>query len=184
MIKLPSNFELNRYGLHVRLVREEDAEFIVKLRTNPKLGRYIHATENDVEKQREWIREYKKREEEGRDYYFIYCNCDRQIGVNRIYNITEDYATTGSWVCDENVNPVESISTMLIVREILFERLLIHINYFDVNKQNARVYKLHQMMGTIFIREDGENYYLSQTAENFDQNRKRIVKLYGLNTND
>ena len=26
MIKLPSNFELDRYGLHVRLVREEDAK--------------------------------------------------------------------------------------------------------------------------------------------------------------
>ena len=26
MTKLPENFELDRYGLHVRLVREEDAD--------------------------------------------------------------------------------------------------------------------------------------------------------------
>lgn len=26
MTKLPENFELDRYGLHVRLVREEDAK--------------------------------------------------------------------------------------------------------------------------------------------------------------
>ena len=68
MIKLPSDFETDRYGLHVRLVREEDAEFIVKLRTDPKLGRYIHATDNNVEKQRKWIRDYKKRENDGIQY--------------------------------------------------------------------------------------------------------------------
>lgn len=27
MIKLPENFELDRYGLHVRLVREEEVKF-------------------------------------------------------------------------------------------------------------------------------------------------------------
>ena len=184
MIKLPSDFETDRYGLHVRLVREEDAEFIVKLRTDPKLGRYIHATDNNVEKQRKWIRDYKKRENDGMDYYFIYYSNDRPIGVNRIYNIGENSATTGSWVCDEGVNPVVSISTMLIVREILFERLMIPINFFDVNKQNTRVYKLHLQMGVIVVSEDSENYYLSQTKESFDKNRKRIVKLFGLNTND
>jgi hypothetical protein len=45
MTPLPSNFELDRYGLHVRLVREEDAEFILSLRTDPKLSRFIHPTE-------------------------------------------------------------------------------------------------------------------------------------------
>ena len=30
MNKLPQNFELDRYGLHVRLVREEDAEFVLR----------------------------------------------------------------------------------------------------------------------------------------------------------
>ena len=28
MTKLPENFELDRYGLHVRLVREEDAKYL------------------------------------------------------------------------------------------------------------------------------------------------------------
>lgn len=30
MIKLPENFELDRYGLHVRLVREKDVQLIIK----------------------------------------------------------------------------------------------------------------------------------------------------------
>lgn len=65
MIKLPNNFELDRYGLHVRLVGEEDAEFIVHLRTDEKLSRYINKTNVGVDKQKEWIKQYKKRERYG-----------------------------------------------------------------------------------------------------------------------
>ena len=59
MIKIPANFELDRYGIHVRLVREEDAEFIVKLRTDPQHARFLGHTDNNVSKQVEWMREYK-----------------------------------------------------------------------------------------------------------------------------
>ncbi len=69
--QLPSNFELEKYGLHVRLVREEDAEFILQLRTDPLLSRFLHATKNNLQKQKEWIRDYKLREAKGEDYYFF-----------------------------------------------------------------------------------------------------------------
>ena len=91
MNKLPEKFELDRYGLHVRLVREGDAEFIVRLRTDELLGRYIHATANDVEKQREWIKEYQKREASGKEYYFIFeTSAGNPLGVYRLYEITEE----------------------------------------------------------------------------------------------
>ena len=35
---LNTDFTLDKYGLSVRLVKEEDAEFIVKLRTNENLN--------------------------------------------------------------------------------------------------------------------------------------------------
>ena len=85
--KLPSNFELDRYGLHVRLVCEEDAEFIVALRTNPIKARYISATSSSVDDQRSWIKNYKERETAGTDYYFIYSYRGKLAGVNRIYEI-------------------------------------------------------------------------------------------------
>ena len=69
--KIPENFTIERYGLNVRLVEEKDAGFILSLRTNPKLSRYIHNTDDSLDKQRQWIRDYKKRELEGKDYYFI-----------------------------------------------------------------------------------------------------------------
>ena len=56
------DFPMKRYGISVRLVEEDDAEFILKLRTNRKLSRYLHKTDADIEKQIQWIRNYKKRE--------------------------------------------------------------------------------------------------------------------------
>ena len=73
---LPEDFTMEKYGLFARFVNESDAEFIVKLRTDPVLGKWIHSTDSDIENQKQWLREYKERERNGLDYYFIfYKNC-------------------------------------------------------------------------------------------------------------
>ena len=71
MILLPPDFTTTKYGVTVRLVTEDDAEFITRLRSDERLGRFIHASNGDVEAQKKWITEYKKRENEGIEYYFI-----------------------------------------------------------------------------------------------------------------
>ena len=69
---LPSDFKIEKYGLVARFVKEDDAAFIVQLRTDPILSRFLHATDSSVEKQKEWIHSYKERESRGEDYYFIF----------------------------------------------------------------------------------------------------------------
>ncbi|GHT61866.1 hypothetical protein AGMMS50239_13750 [Bacteroidia bacterium] len=66
------------------------AEFIVALRTDPRLSRYIHETSPGIENQKEWIRNYKNREAEGVDYYFMFSVDSVRQGLARIYDITED----------------------------------------------------------------------------------------------
>ena len=44
-IKLPENFHIRKYGIDVRLVEEDDTPFILSLRANKWLTRYIHQTE-------------------------------------------------------------------------------------------------------------------------------------------
>ena len=58
---LKGNETIERYGLTVRLVDEDDAEFIYTLRTNSKLSRYISNTDEILENQVEWIKKYKIR---------------------------------------------------------------------------------------------------------------------------
>ena len=93
MKRLPTDFEITKYGVHCRLVNENDASFIVKLRSDEKRSRYIHSTDNDVESQKQWIRDYKIREANGVEYYFIYEADGVPFGVNRIYDMHYDHFT-------------------------------------------------------------------------------------------
>ena len=100
MTNLPANFEYHQDIIDVRLVNECDAEFILSLRNNPELNQYIHPTDDDVESQRQWLREYKKRENEGLEYYFIYSMNGEPLGLDRLYKINKDDIsfTWGSWI--------------------------------------------------------------------------------------
>lgn len=184
-MKLDENFSLKRYGLEVRLVNEQDAEFIVKLRTHPKLSRYIHRTENDIEKQKTWIRAYKEREKAGEEYYFIFHKNLTPLGLIRLYNIQEETFTTGSWVFDPDAPYEASIFGVLIANSIGFEMLgkKVSVSPDGVNENNKSVVKFHKMIGReftgkIFDKEIGEYYYTTQlTKENFLKNRAKLERL-------
>lgn len=185
-MKLPSNFEMDMYGLHFRFVQEEDAGFILRLRTNEKLSRYIHATDNDLENQKSWIRTYKEREKAGTDYYFIFFKNDIPVGLNRLYCIKEDTYTSGSWVFDPSA-PLEcSVASALIVRRIAFEMLgMKEENAFDgCHEDNVKVLKFNKMLGleiTGKIQDEKGMYYTEKlTKENFEKNRGRIERLLDL----
>ncbi|WP_459189867.1 hypothetical protein ACGE0T_07285 [Parabacteroides sp. APC149_11_2_Y6] len=71
MNKLSKDFHLHKYGIDVRLVNESDAAFMIGLRTDTKLSRFIHQTLPDIEVQKEWIKEYKERKKrKGILFYF------------------------------------------------------------------------------------------------------------------
>lgn len=185
MIKLSSDFNLDKYGLHVRLVNEDDAEFIVSLRTDPKLSRFIHDTENDVSKQKEWIKSYKEREIKGLEYYFVFLKDGIRVGLNRIYNIHDGIFTTGSWLFDRNASFECSVLASIIGREIAFDELNFFFeDAFDgCHVDNKKVIKFNHMIGLKdgrhFQDEKGEYVAQSLTSDDFHHNKHRILKLLG-----
>lgn|SRR5574344_217253 len=180
MKKIEHDFEMDQYGLHVRLVNENDAEFILSLRTDPILTKYLHETENNLTKQLEWIRAYKKREEVGLDYYFIYSYENHNIGVNRIYNITNNTATAGSWVCKKGLDIEQVVPSLLILRNIIFDVLEKEKDLFQVSKGNNHVLKLHKMMGATIIMENEEEYLLELKKDVYRSKRDYLVELLNI----
>lgn len=179
MKKIPSNFRFEKYGLVCRLVREEDAPFILMLRTDEKLSRFVHAVNPSLEEQIEWIRQYKEREKRGEDYYFIYFSKGEPVGVNRIYNITENSSTSGSWLCRKDAATEESLATNFIASEIedLFE---IPPATFTVSRRNKQVLRFNLMMGAEIINEDEVEYTLRMNKEKYEQAKNRYIKLLNL----
>lgn len=178
MNKLPKDFELDRYGLHVRLVQRDDAEFIVRLRTDERLGRYIHATDNDVEKQREWIKAYKKREADGVEYYFIFeTAAGNPLGVYRLYEITEQTFTSGSWIFMPDAPVGASMLAFVIAREIVWEIVPKAINLYDTKKANTSVLQFTSSFTPKVIRETEDMLYFENTRENFEAHKEYVLRL-------
>lgn len=182
--KLPSDFTYDKYGIHARFVTEDDAEFILALRTNLKLSRFIHSTDNDVEKQKQWIRDYKLRENSGKEYYFVYDDMGENIGVNRIYNICDSCCTGGSWVCRPDVDSSKSIATILCVKDIIFDILDFPMEVFDVRKENKQVQKFHTMLGATIVGDTENDILFELSRDNYYKKRERILKLLNINTNE
>ena len=179
--RLPEDFHASMYGLETRLVRAEDAEFILSLRTDENLAKNIHSTENDINKHLEWFAKYKVRESEGRDYYFIYFKGGKRVGVNRIYNIHEYYGTPGSWLCCRDNDPNVSLATYFFAREIQFKMMELDLLVYDVRKANKKVWKMHKMLGAQLVGESDIDYYFVMSKENYYQKRDKVLKTLGIN---
>lgn len=183
---LPVDYTIEKYGLFARFVEENDAEFIVELRTNPVLGKYIHSTDNDIEKQKQWIKEYKIRERAGEDYYFIFLKDGEPVGLNRMYHIHDKTFTTGSWVFKPRIPFECCVIASIIVRELAFEYLELDYEHaFDgVHVENKKVIKFNHMMGLkdLSLHEDVKGTYIEQslTKEDFEKNKPRMLKLIGI----
>ena len=181
--KLASGFRMNKYGIDVRFVEESDAEFILSLRTNPKLSRYLHHTDNDVEKQRQWIRDYKEREAKGIDYYFLYSKNETKLGVSRIYNIKEGRFTCGSWIFSPGLSYELPFLSSIVTKEIAFD--ILGLDFEDCNDgvhiKNTKVLKANKMMGmkeTGRILDNGETFItMSLNKNDFNKSKTKMLKL-------
>ena len=176
MIILPSNFELDRYGLHVRFVREYDAEFIVKLRTDPQKGRYLHATKADVSAQESWIKEYRKRETEGKEFYFIFSKEGENVGVVRLYNIEDSKFTSGSWLASSNAIGA-GVLCDIISREIAFKLYPDSLNFFCISKENTNVMRYALSYHPIQYDEDEKNLYFYTDRLHFEKYKQLYLRM-------
>ena len=146
---LPPDYNGERYGLKFRFVNEDDAGFVFKLRSDPNLAKYIHDIHGGVQEQIQWIRSYKERESEGKEYYFIFFKDGTPIGLNRLYSFHDTTFTGGSWVMAPN-SPMEAVlATSLIQREIAFEELGMNLedDYDATHVDNKKVIKFNKMFG-------------------------------------
>ena len=174
MILLPKDFEITKYGVTARLVNIGDAEFITRLRSDNKLGRYIHASNGDVEEQRNWISEYKEREKQGLDYYFIFYKDENPYGLCRLYNIDWIHLsyTAGSWLCVPGTSVEEMMLTSYITGYIAHNILGLKINLYDVRKGNKQVLKYHRNILCAYQYAETESDYLFMSTPETRKNSK------------
>ena len=173
-------FPITQYGLNFRLVVEDDAEFIVALRTHEKLARYISYTDNSVENQINWIKNYKHRETKGEEYYILFEDENHvKLGVVRIYNIKDDSFTAGSWLIGLEADELAGLKSDLFILAFSFDELKLKKCYIDIRKDNKKLVRYHNMFFKQ-INEDEYNIYLVMDIEGYKKKTKYLTSILNL----
>lgn len=161
--------------IRLRLVKEEDAAFILSLRADGRYNQFLSTVSVDIEAQVAWIKKYKIDENNSQQFYFIIERLDGvPCGTVRIYDLKEDSFCWGSWILNENKTRYSSLESAFLVYDFGFNFLGFSKSHFDVMKENKKVLSFHESMGAITIGEDKNNRYFTVTKESILAAKKKL----------
>jgi RimJ/RimL family protein N-acetyltransferase len=160
-------------ALRFRYAREADAEFILSLRLDPAMSRFLSATDPSVAQQRDWLRGYQARESRGEEHYFIISQKDgADIGTVRIYDFRDGSVSWGSWML-RTPNPFCALESALLVYDFIFHSLRVAQVHFDVRLENLKVISFHRKTGAREVSADAQNRYFTYDLDSYVGFRKR-----------
>ncbi|MCI0501805.1 MAG: GNAT family N-acetyltransferase [Epsilonproteobacteria bacterium] len=162
------------YGknINMRTVTLEDAEFIYTMRQNQDKTKYLSKVTGTVESQKEWIKNYKQRETEQKEFYFVIeLKYKKKLGLVRMYDFRDNSFCWGSWLIKEDAPKTTAIESALQIYEFGFYSLGFEKSHFDVRKGNDKVIAFHQRFGAKIVNEDEIEYFF-----NFEKSDYEITK--------
>ena len=162
------------YGknINMRTVEIEDAKFICTMRQNEDKVKYLSKVDGTVNSQKEWIKDYKIRENKKQEFYFILESKDKEkLGLVRMYDFKNNSFCWGSWLIKDNAPKTTAIESALQVYEFGFNTLEFKKSHFDVRKGNDKVIAFHQRFGAKIVNENEEDYFF-----NFEKKDYEIIK--------
>lgn len=171
---------INKFNITLRPVEEFDAEFILELRTDSKKSKFISSTNSDLEKQKKWIRDYKKREKINEEFYFIAIDENgEKFATYRLYNKNKYSIEVGSFVSKPFYkNAINVIKVDVILKNFVFEELGYKILVFEVRKKNKSVISYHNKFNPLLINEDDLNCYYILHKDAFFETKNKFEKLF------
>ena len=167
------------YGknINMRTVTTEDAEFIYNMRQNQNKTKYLSKVTGTVESQKEWIKNYKQREENKKEFYFVIESKDkRKLGLVRMYDFQDNSFCWGSWLIKEDAPKSTAIESALQIYEFGFYSLGFEKSHFDVRKENDKVIAFHQRFGAKIIDEDKLNYFFNFEKSDYEITKKKYKR--------
>lgn len=159
--------ELLGENVKLRLVEVEDAQFILSLRLDPRRAKFLNETDSSLEKQVDWINEYKKREAKKEEYYFLIQKNNKPLGNIRIYKISDAACFWGSWITKPGSAKGCGKEALLLVLKFIFEELKKEQALFTVEKDNEKGNELYRELGAEVIKEDSKEFTFSLSKDGY-----------------
>ena len=168
---------INGKNINMRTVETKDAEFIYSMRQNEAKTKYLSKVEGTIESQKEWIKNYKQREEGKKEFYFVIESKDEQkLGLVRMYDFKEDSFCWGSWLIKEDAAKTTAIESALQIYEFGFYELGFVKSHFDVRKGNDKVIAFHQRFGAKIIDEDELDYFFNFEKSDYEVTKEKYKR--------
>jgi RimJ/RimL family protein N-acetyltransferase len=161
--------------INLRTAEPSDAEFILSLRLDEKLSRYLKPTDPSVVKQKIWIAEKIK---QPNDYHMIIELKDgKRLGVVALYDINNDVFEWGRWLIVPNSPIYVLIESCFLVYDFAFNTLGLNSTKSKVRKSNKSVLKFHLNYGADIQKEDDKYVHITYHKNDFN-NPNTFLKKY------
>jgi RimJ/RimL family protein N-acetyltransferase len=167
------------YGknINMRTVKAEDAEFIFNMRQNEDKTKYLSQISGTVEDQKQWILNYKQRENEKKEFYFLIESKENEnLGLVRMYDFKNDSFSWGSWLIKEDAPKTTAIESALQIYEFGFYVLAFQKSHFEVRKGNDRVKAFHERFGAKIVDENEIEYFFNFEKSDYEITKKKYKR--------
>lgn len=178
------NVILEGYGVRLRPVTLDDADFIVKLRNMPHAIGKIGDSATTTHDQQIWLEKYFERDN---DYYFIIesLSCKR-LGTIGIYDIdwTKKVAESGRLVILPD--SLAALPSCILLIDFCFHNLKLNLLMGCVVSTNIAVIALNKQLGYSITSESSKRYINNQTVTmvniklsptKWEATRSKLIKL-------
>ncbi|MGC3940418.1 GNAT family N-acetyltransferase [Roseobacter sp. EG26] len=157
--------------LSLRLAVPKDAAYIHALRVDPRYNTHLSVVAGTVADQHAWLERYKNREAAGLEYYYLIERCAdaTPCGLVRLYDITAEQFTWGSWILDQNKPAKAALESAVLVYKIGFDCLGLRVSKFDVRKDNERTLAFHRRFGAVETGHDDQDVFFEYTRARFNR---------------
>jgi len=165
-------------NLTLRLIKPNDAAYVHSLRSNPAYNTHLSTVTGTVDDQRTWIEDYKSREAQGQEFYYVIERKDgTRCGLVRLYDIEAESFTWGSWILDENKTRKAALESAFLIYEIGFDGLDCDHAVFDVRSDNIHTLTFHRRLGAHAVASDELNVYFIYEQSQFAADQMHYLKL-------
>jgi hypothetical protein len=158
-----------------RNANKEDAKFILQLRTDPAKGKYLSATNADLDAQTAWLERYGS--DNSQIYFIIEDRNGVPYGTIRIYDVQGDSFCWGSWILRDGRPSGFAVESAVLIYQFALS-LGFKKSHFDVRKENTSVWEFHERFGALRIEERDEDYIYEISYDaiknSFDKYKKYI----------
>ncbi len=169
-------------NLYLKEVNINDVDYILKLRTDKSLSKYLNHTANDRRKQIRWLREYFIRRKKKDEFYFIFQiknkSYYKNLGFSRIIKIKNDTFHFGGWILQRNNKPWIALECCLAIYEYAFNYLNYKKCLLWINLKNLDVIKYHKSLGAKFVKKDKKEIFLKFNLRDYIKLKKKFKFFY------